>query len=91
MSGSHSQAASAALCGRGAGPDWLILLSCIRLFLQTGEFVGWTQLLWAVSGAAAVDGVVRAREVIGRLWVVFNSELQRFGCVLDHTVYLEER
>lgn len=38
-----------------------------------------------------MEGVVRAREVIGRLWVVFNSELQWFGRVLDDTVYLEER
>lgn len=90
MSGSHSQASSA-LRGRGADSDWLVLLSCVRLFLQTGEFVGWTQLLWAVGGAAAVEGVVRAGGVVGRLRVVFNGELQRFGCVLDHTVYLEER
>lgn len=90
LSGSHSHAFSA-LCRQGADPDWLILLSQIWLFLQTREFVGWTELLWAVSGTAVVEGVVWAGEVIGRLWVVFNGQLQGFGCVLDHTVDLEER
>lgn len=32
------------------------------------------------------------REAVAqRLWVVFNGQLQWFGCVLDHRVYLEEK
>lgn len=96
VSGSHScgSLGSLLLRWRQAHPYWFTcFLLWAWLFFQTWEFVGWTKFLrnTGVEATGRVGGIVWAKRVIRRLGVVFNSQLQRSGCVLDHRVYLEGR
>lgn len=92
VSGSHS-CSSLVLRRRDAHPDWLLcLFPWTWLFLETWEFAGWSKFV-VDTGVRTADflGIVCTREVVRRLRVVFNGQLQWSACVLDHTVYLEGR
>lgn len=81
-----------ALTWQGAHPYALTSLFLrARLFLQAWQFVCGTELLRSTRLRATswVGRNVLLRELIRGLRVVFNSQLQRSSCILDHIVYLE--
>lgn len=93
MSGSHSHG-SLVLRWWETHPDWFIyLLPRTWLLLKTWEFMCWSEFVsdTRVRTANVVLDTGWVRMVVRRMWIVFNCQLQWSACVLDHTVYLEER